>query len=358
MRDVYERLRERLDELSVGYPATRSGVEIDILKKCFTEEEAGLFIRMGMRLETPDQIAKRAGLDVTRVAHMLHGMAEKGLVFRKKRRDGPRYGAMAFAVGWYELQLGRMDREFAELVERYWEEKLHRNFAMAGSLLRPVPVNRSVDARLAVAPYEDCRKMVESQKFLAVAECICRKQQRLLGTGCDKPLEVCLVFGSHGQAYVDLGLARTIDVTEALEILDRAEKAGLVPQPGNLENTTAICNCCGDCCGVLRSLNRLDKPAQAVLSNFFMAVDPDLCTGCAECVDRCQMGAVTVSEDEVASVNLDRCIGCGLCVTTCPTEACRLVEKPEDMRRTPPKDGVQMYAAVARQRGIPLEKLL
>jgi NAD-dependent dihydropyrimidine dehydrogenase PreA subunit len=34
--------------------------------------------------------------------------------------------------------------------------------------------------------------------------------------------------------------------------------------------------------------------------------------------------------DGVATITLKRCIGCGLCVTTCPTDAIRLVKKPED----------------------------
>lgn len=41
MKDIYERLRERLNDLATGYPATESGVEIRILKRLFTEEEAG-----------------------------------------------------------------------------------------------------------------------------------------------------------------------------------------------------------------------------------------------------------------------------------------------------------------------------
>ena len=46
MKDVYKRLRQRLDDLGTGFPATESGVEIRILKKLFTEEEADLFAHL------------------------------------------------------------------------------------------------------------------------------------------------------------------------------------------------------------------------------------------------------------------------------------------------------------------------
>ena len=37
MSDVYERLRERLDDFASGYPSTESGIEIKILKGLFTK---------------------------------------------------------------------------------------------------------------------------------------------------------------------------------------------------------------------------------------------------------------------------------------------------------------------------------
>ena len=110
-----------------------------------------------------------------------------------------------------------------------------------------------------------------------------------------------------------------------------------------------MCSCCGDCCGILRSLKKQPVPAAAVKSNYFAAVDADECIGCETCVDRCQMDAITM-EDEKASINLDRCIGCGLCVTTCPTEAMRLMKKAENQQYQPPKTGAEVYMRLAVER--------
>ena len=57
MTDVYARLREHLDSLPAGFPATESGVELRILKRLFTPEEAGLAIHVGMKLEPAAAIA-------------------------------------------------------------------------------------------------------------------------------------------------------------------------------------------------------------------------------------------------------------------------------------------------------------
>ncbi len=42
MADLWEKLRHQLDQMSTGFPATESGIEIEILKDIFTEDEAAL----------------------------------------------------------------------------------------------------------------------------------------------------------------------------------------------------------------------------------------------------------------------------------------------------------------------------
>ena len=117
--DIYKRLREQLDQYSVGFPETESGTEIKILKKLFTEEEAELFLHMSIMLETPEALAERLKRNPDQISALLNRMFEKGLIFRLRKGESLKYGASAFIVGIYEFQLRDMDREFAELMEKY-----------------------------------------------------------------------------------------------------------------------------------------------------------------------------------------------------------------------------------------------
>ena len=46
MTDVYEKLRQRLDDMATGYPPSANGVEIKILKRLFSEADAEMFLMM------------------------------------------------------------------------------------------------------------------------------------------------------------------------------------------------------------------------------------------------------------------------------------------------------------------------
>jgi Na+-translocating ferredoxin:NAD+ oxidoreductase subunit B len=352
---IYEKLREQLDQYAIGFPATKSGVEMKILKRLFEEDEASLYLDMTMMLEAPKAVAERTSRDENLTAEMLETMATKGLLFRLRKEDLVRYAAVPFVIGSFEFQLKRMDREFAELVEEYFKEgflSLEANKNIPP--LRTVPVHKSINVSWPVAPYVNAREIIKTKKKIALADCVCRTQQGFLDHACEKPMEVCMMFGAHADYYVENKMGRYVSQQEALEALDIAEKAGLVNQPANMVNPGGMCNCCGDCCGVLRALNKMPRPADMVFNNYFAAVDAELCTACETCIDRCQMAAIAINDDDVAAVDEDRCIGCGLCVTTCPTEAMSLKEKPESLQKSPPESGQALMMETAKLRGTSL----
>lgn len=349
-KQIYFDLRERLDRYSVGFPSTESGVELNILERLFTEEEAELSLHLSMKRDSVESIAERAARDPREVEAMLTRMAKKGLVFTSRKGDSLRYAAAPYVVGIFEHQLKTMDRELAELTEQYFQEAFGRKLSAGVTPLRTVPVNQSIEHLWPVTPYEDVRAIVRSQERIAVADCMCRVHQGLLGKACDKPLEVCFAFGAQAAYYVDSGLGRWIGKEEALRIIDTCDESGLVPQPFNAQQASGMCNCCGDCCDILRSIKMHPRPADRVLTNYYAEVDHQKCDSCETCLERCQMEAITIEADDAARVDRDRCIGCGLCVTTCPSGALKLQAKPEGERREPPAKGVDTIMAMARAR--------
>jgi ferredoxin len=326
-------------------------VELKILDKLFSQEEAELFLAMSPRLESPAELAARLGLTEGDLARRLGEMSGKGLLFRLMKDGQAKYAAIPFIHGLFEFQVKDLDRELAELVESYVAQESFDQAMQtsAGAFLRPIPVGRSVAVEHHVAAYEDAAELLRQSGRIVVAECICRKQKATLGKGCGKLSEACFMFGSMGQYYLDRGMGRQISLDEALSILAKAAEQGLVTQPGTAQNPAGMCNCCGDCCGVLASLNKHPKPASLVFSNHYAQVDAEACTGCETCLDRCQMGAIVMDGDK-AEVNLDRCIGCGLCVITCPTEALSLV--PKAQRAEPPRTSAEQMRYMAQRRGL------
>ncbi|MBN1572806.1 MAG: 4Fe-4S dicluster domain-containing protein [Deltaproteobacteria bacterium] len=350
--DIFRQLQKRLDRYSMGFPETKSGIELKILKYLFSEDDAEMFLSLSHELESPESVSSRFSRPPEEVAALLDDMAERGLLFRQKKGGAVRYAAIPFVHGLFEFQVKNIEREFSEMVQQYFEEGFHRAIENGAEyFLRTVPVHESVKTGYNVAAYEDAVEILRGKDKIVVTDCICRKSMKIIDRSCDKPLEACFMFGSMGQYYLDRKMGRKVDVDEAKEILLKCHEAGLVTQPATAQNPGGMCNCCGDCCGVMRALNRHPKPAEIVFSNHYAVVDTGLCTGCETCIDRCQMEAVTLSEG-VCEISLDRCIGCGLCVTTCPAGALELVTKPEEEYRTPPENTSEQMMLMAQKRGL------
>ncbi|HPC04406.1 MAG TPA: 4Fe-4S binding protein [Syntrophales bacterium] len=347
---VYERLRKHLDAMPAGFPATESGVEILILKKLFTEEEAETACRMNLMPETAEQAAERLGRDAGELADLLYRMSKKGLLMRTRSGDRVFYMSAMFLVGIFEYQVDRLDAELVELFRRYTDEAMAREMLRYETpQLRVVPVGESLDPSMEIAPYDEARKILASQKTIALAECICRKMSAVRGTPCHAPIESCFAFGAMGEYYIENGIGRRITLEEALRVLERNEKAGLVPSPANAQRVGGMCSCCSCCCEILKALKKDAAPGGKVKSNFYAELDGDLCTGCGACLDRCQMDAISMA-GETAAVNRERCLGCGLCVVECPVGAIVLKEKAPDERYVPPERPAETYLRIAMER--------
>ncbi|MBA3010451.1 MAG: 4Fe-4S dicluster domain-containing protein [Proteobacteria bacterium] len=352
-KSTYRLLQERLDLYSMGFPPTQSGIEIKILKYLFTEQDAVLFLALSPALESPDIISDRIHKPLEETAAHLDQMAEKGLLFRLKKGTTHRYGAIPFVHGLFEFQVKTLKPDLAKMVGDYFDEAFDQAMQKnAKHFLRVIPVNKSIDLTHHVASYEDAVQILSSKDAIVVAECICRKRTRIIDQGCGKPLEACFMFGSMGQYYLDKKMGRQISLDEAIEILKDCREAGLVTQPATAQNPSGMCNCCGDCCGVLGAIGKHPAPASIVFSNHIVTMTENECSGCELCLERCQMDALTLNEDGKIGVAENRCIGCGLCVTTCPVEALKLIDKPDKELRIPPESMGEQMMKMAKSRGI------
>jgi electron transport complex protein RnfB len=361
MRDIYARLAAKLDRLPHGFPRTASGIELRILQRIFSPADAEMALKLLPIPESAEAIAVRLARPVEEVRSRLDAMVSGGQIGAMTVNGGKSYGLVPFVVGIYEFQLPHMDTELAELFEEYVPTLLRTVGGSKPALARVVPVNAHIDAKAQVLAFEDIRAMVSAGRSFNLQACICRTEQAALGKPCSHPLETCLAFSTHEDAYADTlpaGFGRRVSREEALAVLDLAEREGLVHCTFNVrQEQMFVCNCCSCCCGFIRGLRDFDAPYLLLHSNFVAAIDPDGCTACGECgAPRCPMDAVA-ERDGTYAVDGERCIGCGACTVACPTQAISLTPRPEAARTTPPKDVVSWAFRRAVSRSGPLRAI-
>ncbi len=351
--DIYRKLAKVLDTLPNGFPSTQSGVEIKLLEKIFTLEEADLFCDLKLSYETPVQIAERSG-------HPLEGLDE--LLTRMWRQKGQIEGAelgptrvfkmLPWMMGIFEMQVDHMDEELARLSNEYYIHFGQQFFAQGPQALRTIPIEQDVTPTQQLLSYHRVSGIIERGQSFSLNDCVCRKEERLVGNGCSYPLDVCLAVDPQPGFFERQPWGRVISKQEAYAVLDRAEAAGLVHLTSNVEKGHSfICNCCGCCCMTLKGINKLGM-SDVVNSDFYSQIDADLCESCGDCVDDvCQMGAISEGE-EIYRIDRRLCIGCGVCIGRCDRLAIELKHKFETERVASPEDDDAWLEERGRLRGV------
>ena len=338
---VYIRLQRHLDTQPVGFPATKSGSEIRILKHIFTPREAEIATCLNYQFEPLAKIfekAKHLVESVEKLEVVLDRIEEKGGIELKIKGGQKFYSNAPLVVGMYEYQLGKLTPAFIKDFNRYISDKKFGVEFLSTKLpqMRTIPISKSIQAQHNVSTFDEVILLLkQAEAPFAIFECICRQKKALEGYSCKVTgrKETCFAVGSMAELALRRGIGRKILLDESIAILEQNQKEGLVLQPSNTEKIEFICSCCGCCCGMLAMHKNLPKPVDFWASNFYAVVDNDTCDGCGNCEKRCQVKAISVSDNlNKALVNLNRCIGCGLCIPTCPSQAIVLQKKPTEIR--------------------------
>jgi ferredoxin len=351
LSEIYRKLQQHLDKMPVGFPRAESGSDIRVLKHLFTPEEAKIatFLRFGWNrdLESLDKIydrIKNTGISLEELETKLDNMVKKGAILTRKDDNQKYYANAMLIIGMYEFQVDKFTKGFLKDFNDYLNEIWGREANKTGyHQLRTIPVEKSLDPSLNVAPYDNIREIIEKSEgpFVKI-NCVCRQEMDIYGKPCKitNHKENCLGFGDMVQTYIDQGWGTQISKEETLKILKKNQEEGLILRPNNSQDVEFVCSCCSCCDRGISGLLRVPDPVNYVISNFYSEVDPELCTGCGSCIDRCQLKAITLVED-ISSVDHKRCIGCGNCVTVCPSEAMTLIKK--DKECVPPKTMDDLY---------------
>jgi uncharacterized protein (DUF362 family)/NAD-dependent dihydropyrimidine dehydrogenase PreA subunit len=138
-----------------------------------------------------------------------------------------------------------------------------------------------------------------------------------------------LILASDNAVVLDAVIAQMMGLApERLRFLRRAKELGL----GDYDLSTI------EIIGELKQLPDFKVPTlggEAILQNEAMQTflykrtllrpqaDPELCTGCATCVDQCPVSALSL-HDDLPEVDPDACITCFCCQEICPEKAITL----------------------------------
>src|ERR1039458_135209 len=142
--EIYHRVAKALDALPNGFPSTPDGLEIKLLKKVFTPDEAELFCDLKPSLETAEQIAQRTGRPLGGLEAKLKSMAKRGELLGIDFGGTKLFSILPWVVGMYESQIARMDREFCELTDQYMRYLAPKLFAGEPHMMQTVPIQRTL----------------------------------------------------------------------------------------------------------------------------------------------------------------------------------------------------------------------
>jgi ferredoxin len=356
-----------------------SQTAIDIVVTAVGENEEELDLIYAFRRQpsqTMDQLVSASGLSAEKIQQLTANLARKGLLFNQPNSAGVMVyrilplmlvGLMEYKF-MVELTGSQEEKRLATLFEKLLAElrdQIQDNYDALSPLFSSAPaVDRTVPARLAedgrpikiiavgktlsvaeefVVPSQTVEEIINKFDDIAVGYCFCRQRRSLLGDPCNTgaPTLNCFTFGKSARHTAAQGFAKKVSKQEALEIMQAAEKAGLIHKafhPGSRESSpeTSICNCCKDCCDTLGLWRNGTLPL--INSTFYLSViDPQACTGCGICVERCPTDAISLNEAGWAQRDESACLGCGVCSRFCPEEAIALKEGLRKVFIMPPR---------------------
>jgi len=367
LRADYGGLAERLNRFPQGAPP--SELLFRILNLLVSEREAGLLAQIPIRPFSVKRAAAIWRLPEAEARVVLEGLASRAMLLDFQDGAEVRYTLPPPMAGFFEFSLMRVredvdQKALSELFYQYInvEEDFARAlFTHGETQLGRVFVDERVlppEDGLTVLDYERASEVARSATAIGVGVCYCRHKMAHLGRACDAPMDICMTFGNCADALTRHGVARRIEVTECLDLLQMARERGLVQFGENVRRDVSfICNCCGCCCEALIAARRFGFMRPVHTTNFLPSLNARACNACGKCISACPVEALSLvsahdpghASAKTARLDETQCLGCGVCVGACPRDALALKARPE--RVLSPATTVHRVVLMALERG-------
>jgi len=325
-KEAYKSLEERINTFPQGAPPSETLYRI--LSLLFTEQEARLAAQLPIRPFSVKTASRIWNLDMQKAESILEKLAEKAILLDMDNEGQKKYVLPPPMVGFFEFSLMRTRNDIDQklLSELYYqylnveEDFIKDLFLGTETRFGKVFVYESVLSKsnqVEIMDYDRASSVIKDAKFISVSMCFCRHKMEHLGLSCDAPMETCMTFGTAAYSLNKHGYARSIEASEALEILHNSNEHNLVQCGENVrQDSSFLCNCCGCCCEGMLAVKSFGALHPIQTTAFLPQIAGPNCSGCGRCASVCPIDAIEIT-DKKAYINEEICLGCGICVRNC-----------------------------------------
>ena len=359
----YVKVRALIHTYGYGAGNTVNDTTFDDIVKNFSEDDCQAFLDMPWGVEfTAYDMYIATGRDVDECTEICDRLSDAGYLRGYDSYQGRKYCQVSNVIGvaeyhlteYYETDNGTLSEDAIAI----WGADVNDDLANGGTPpLYYVPCDESATSDGTILPVDDLKAKARSSSYACIVPCFCRYKALAEAYGhenipsfedfatgeyedyfsdlCDQRVETCLMLGDEAKYWVEQGMGREISGEQAAEYIQRSADDGFMLESTFSKNSEAICSCHADSCFLVQGWLALGDAETIASSNSFkqishytLEVDPDLCTACGLCVDRCPLHIISINDEGWAEPDVD-CFRCGQCAYVCPQGARKLVQRDE-----------------------------
>jgi hypothetical protein len=223
-KSAYKKLEGRLNKFPQGAPPSETLYKI--LSILFSEKEAELVSQLPIKPFTINTASRIWKLNKVNTEKVLDELASRAILMD--------YLDQKLLSELFHQYLNIED-DFIKDLFIDGETKMGRTFVREEVL--------SNDNLVSILDYEKASHIIKTATHIGVSMCYCRHKMEHLGKACDAPMDICMTFNNVAKSLAKNNYARKVEVSECMELLDKAYEHNLVQCGENVKNNVSfICN--------------------------------------------------------------------------------------------------------------------